>query len=257
MNLSNKVVVLTGASQGIGRAAAYKFVASGSKVVLVARSEDLLNRIAAELGEDHALVIPADISQQETHSRIVAETMRRFGRIDILVNNAGVGIYDPCESVAPSDVQIVMDVNFFGALYLTQACIAKMRAGGGGLIINISSIAGKRGVPNMGPYCASKAALERFTESWRMELATDNIRFSTLYPGTTQTNFKRNALGSHQQKSSPTERMPAEQVAQHLIRVAEREPRDAYVRLFDRAFVFVSGLFPRAFDNLLGRYYKT
>ncbi len=142
MNLSNKVVVLTGASQGIGRAAAYKFVASGSKVVLVARSEDLLNRIAAELGEEHALVVPADITQQETPSRIVAETMRRFERIDILVNNAGVGIYDPCESVAPSDVQIVMDVNFFGALYLTQACIAKMRAGGdGGLIINISSIA--------------------------------------------------------------------------------------------------------------------
>ena len=257
MDLSNKVVVLTGASQGIGRAAAYKFVASGSKVVLVARSEDLLNRIAAELGEEHALVIPADISQRETPSRIVAETMRRFERIDILVNNAGVGIYDPCESVAPSDVQIVMDVNFFGAFYLTQACIAKMRAGGGGLVINISSIVGKRGVPNMGSYCASKAALERCTESWRMELTTDNIRFSTLYPGTTQTNFKSNALGSYQQKSSPTERMPAEQVAQYLIRVAEREPRDAYVRLFDRVFVFLSGLFPRAFDNLLGQYYKT
>jgi NAD(P)-dependent dehydrogenase (short-subunit alcohol dehydrogenase family) len=255
MNLSGKVVILTGASQGIGRAAAYKFVEAGAKVVLVARSAALLDEVVVDLGEEHALSIPADIRQRENHNLIVTTTQERFGRIDILVNNAGVGVYDMCEDVTAEDLQAVIGTNLFGPIYLTQACIPVMRAGGGGLIINISSIAGKRGVPNMAPYSASKAALERLTESWRMELAPDNIRFSLLVLGTAQTSFKQNALGSRQQKPSPMKRMSPERVADIVVRVAQREPRDAYARLLDRVFVFASVRFPGLLDRVLGGYY--
>jgi short-subunit dehydrogenase len=256
MDLLNKIVIITGASQGIGKAAAYKFVEAGSKVVLIARSENMLNDIVSDIGNEKSFAIPADISQLEGHTQIIDQTIDVFGQIDILVNNAGVGIYNPCETVRLSDLKAVMDLNFWGAFHLTQACIPKMKSQGGGLIINISSIAGRRSVPNMGGYSASKAALELITEAWRMELINDNIRFSTLYPGTTQTNFKSSALGTIQQKSSPTERMPAEMVAKKLVQVAKQEPRDAYARFFDKAFVFSSRLFPGLFDKLLSKYYK-
>ena len=197
MDLCDAVVIVTGASQGIGRSIACRFVACGANVALVARSEDLLASLAEDLGYGRALVLPADIRRQDACARVVSETVRHFGRIDILVNNAGVGIYCPCETVAACDVETVMEVNFYGPFYLTQACIPRMKAGGGGLVINISSLAGRRAIPNMGPYCASKAALERLTESWRMELSADNIRFSTVYPANVQTGFKQNALGTH------------------------------------------------------------
>jgi NAD(P)-dependent dehydrogenase (short-subunit alcohol dehydrogenase family) len=255
MKLSSKVIILTGASQGIGRAAAYKFVEAGSKVVLVARSADLLNEVVADLGERNAVAIPADIRQRDTSNLIVTTALDRFGHVDILVNNAGVGVYDMCEDVTAEDLQAVIETNLLGPIYLTQACIPAMRASGGGLVINVSSIAGKRGVPNMAPYSASKAALERLTESWRMELGPDNIRFSLLVLGTAQTNFKQNALGSRQQKPSPMKRMPPEQVAEFMVRIAEREPRDTYVRLLDRVFVFVSTRFPGLLDRVLGGYY--
>jgi short-subunit dehydrogenase len=256
MDLPNSVVIVTGASQGIGKATAARFIESGAKVALVARSEDLLVSLAEELGHGRSLAIPADISQREACARVVSETVRRFGRIDMLVNNAGVGIYSRCETVAGCDVETVMDVNFYGALYMTQACIPEMKAGGGGLVINVSSIAGRRAIPNMGPYCASKAALERLMECWRMELSDDNIRFSSICPGNVQTGFKQNALGSHSQTSSPTKRLPVERVAEKVIQVAEREPRDAYVRLLDRAVVLGSRLFPDLFDRILARHYK-
>jgi short-subunit dehydrogenase len=256
MQLTDKVVVLTGASQGIGRAAAREFVEAGCKVVLVARSEDLLQEVSADLGEDYCLAVPADIRHYSTHPLIVGKAVEHFGGIDILVNNAGIGVYDPCEDVTVADVQAVIETNLLAPLFLTQACIPKMRANGGGLIINVASIVGKRGVPNMAPYAASKAALERLTEAWRMELAADNIRFSLLVLGTAQTGFKQNALGTMRQKSSPMNRMPVERVAKFLVRVAEREPRDAYVRTADRLFVFIALRFPRLLDRVLGSYYK-
>jgi NAD(P)-dependent dehydrogenase (short-subunit alcohol dehydrogenase family) len=153
-------------------------------------------------------------------------------------------------------VETVMGVNLYGALHMTQACIPAMKAGGGGLVINMSSIAGRRAIPNMGPYCASKAALERLMECWRMELFEDNIRFSSICPGNVQTGFKGNALGSYAQKSSPTKRLPVERVADKVAWVAEREPRDAYVRMLDRAVVLGSRLFPSLFDRILAQHYK-
>lgn len=255
MNLTHKTVILTGASQGIGRAAAHKFVAAGCKVALVARSESLLAEIAAAVGPSNALVIPADVSRPDACARIVEETSAHFGRVDILVNNAAVGLYGPGATVPLQDLHRVMQVNFFGPLQLTRACIPLMKANGGGLIVNVSSIIGQRATPWAGGYCASKAALERMVESMRVELAPDNIRFSTLYPGVTRTQFVQNSLGAPQQQQGRVQGVPAEKVAARLVQTAKKEPRDAYVTLFDRLFVAGSRLLPGLVDWAFRRYF--
>lgn len=256
MHLANKVVILTGASQGIGKAAAAKFIEAGCRVVLVARSEDRLAQIAEMLGQSHTLIFPADVGQPETGAQIVQETIKHFGQVDILVNNAAIGVYGPSATVSLSNIYAVMQVNFFGPLHLIQACVPSMQAQGSGLIINVSSITGRRSVPFTGAYCASKAALEHLADSLRLELKPYNIRVSTLYPGVTQTNFVSNALGAPQKRSGRISGISAEKVAAKLIQTARKEPRDAYVTLFDRAFVTGSRLFPHMFDHLLRYYFK-
>ena len=255
MHLANKVVLLTGASQGIGRTAAFKFAAAGCKLALVARSAEPLAQVAAEIGPAQSLALPADVGQPQNAGQIVEQTMAQWGQIDILVNNAALGIYGPSATVSLAEVEQIIRVNFFGPLQLMQACIPPMKAQGGGLIINISSIVGRRSTPWMGAYCASKAALEHLVESLRVELAPHHIRFSTLYPGVTRTNFTRNSLGAPASRRGRWQGVPPERVGAKLIQVARKEPRDAYVTFFDRAFVTGSRLFPALADRLLRQYF--
>lgn len=256
MRLANKILLLTGASQGIGKAAAGKFIEAGCRVVLVARSHNRLAQLANELGSNRTLVIPIDIGQPEAGSYIVEQTLNHFGRVDILVNNAALGVYGPSATVPRPAVEQILAVNFIGPLRLMQACIPPMQAQGGGLIINISSIIGRRSTPMSGPYCASKAALEHLVESFRVELAPHNIRFSTLYPGVTRTNFAQNSLGTPERRQGRVRGVSAEKVAAKLVQVAKREPRDAYVTFFDWAFITGSRLFPSLVDRLFRRYFK-
>ena len=125
---------------------------------------------------------------------------------------------------------------------------------GGGLIVNISSIVGRRAMPGIGGYCASKAALEKMAESLRLELLTDNIRVSTVYPGVTVTGFNDNSLGSDQSGRGRVSGVPPERVAQAILYTIEREQRDVFITLFDRAFVTASAIWPWFMDRLLGRY---
>lgn len=255
MNLSDRVVLITGASQGIGRAAALNFAQTGSKVVLVARSKALLEQVADEAEPAQTLVLPTDVSQPDSATKIIDAVIDRFGRVDILVNNAAIGLYGPSHTASMVDVQSLMAVNFLGPLSLIQACIPAMHRQNGGLIITISSIIGRRSTPWNGAYSASKAALEHLIESLRVEQAPHNIRFSTLYPGVTQTNFVANSLGNTALRQGRVQGVSASRVADKLIRVAQKEPRDAYVTLFDWAFVAGSRLLPGFVDWLFQRYF--
>lgn len=255
MQLANKTVLLTGAGRGIGRAAARRFVEAGCRVALVARTGDALRRLAAELGDDRALPLPADVSDPRACEAVVQETVRRFGGVDVLVNNAAIGIYGAGVAVSLEDLQQVMQVNFFGPLHLIRACLPPMRSAGGGLVITVSSIIGRRATPWAGGYCASKAALERMVEALRVELAAHNIRFSTLYPGVTRTEFVARSLGETSPRRGRVRGVPAERVAARLVWVARREPRDAYVTLFDRLFVTGARLFPALTDRLFRWYF--
>ncbi len=254
--MSKKTVLLTGAGRGIGRAAAIQFVEAGYRVALLARSAETLRALAADLGPHNACALPADVSRRQDCFEAVQQARAYFGQIDILVNNAGVGLYGPGHTAPPEAVQQVMAVNFFGPLYLMQAVVPVMQAHGGGLIINVSSIIGRRSTPLAGTYCAAKAALEHLVEAMRVELAAENIRFSTLYPGVTRTDFTQHVIGRPQPKRQGRVRgVSAERVAARLVTMAQKEPRDAYVTLFDRLFVAGSHLVPGLVDWVFGKYF--
>ena len=158
MNPKGKVVIVTGASSGIGRATALAFARAGAHVALGARREDRLREVADEiraLGSE-AFPVRTDVARREDVERLVGTALERWGRVDVLVNNAGFGHYARVEDIADEDMRALLDVNFFGTLYGIQAVLPHMRARGAGHIVNVSSVAGRQGFPFHGGYAAAK-----------------------------------------------------------------------------------------------------
>ena len=267
MEIHNRVALITGASMGIGAATARALAEAGCRVALVARSEEALHALAGDIrdGGGQALPLPGDVTHRPTVEALVDQTVATFGRLDILINNAGVGLRQSPLTASWTDVERLMAVNFYGPLAFIRAAVPPMRAGGGGVVVNIASIIGRRAVPKAGIYCASKAALERLGDSLRLDLAADNIRLITVYPGVTDTGFSRHTLGADGEEPSqeearprrwsPVPITPPEQVAQTIVRAIRREPREVYVTRFDWAFVTFSSLLPGVADRLLQRYF--
>lgn len=176
--IKGKVVLITGASAGIGRACAQEFARRGAKVVCLARR-------TAE-GFDS---ISADVTDRAAVFAAVEEVKARYGRIDVLVNNAGMGISGSVEDTAYADARAIFDVNFFGALNLIQAVVPVMRDSGGGTIINMSSVAGELSIPFQSFYSATKAAVLSLSQALRSEVAPFNIKVTALLPGDVKTDF--------------------------------------------------------------------
>lgn len=257
MNPQDRVVILTGATQGIGRATAYVLASAGCKLALAARNNRALLSLANELTTAGytAVAVPTDMSSSRQAAALVRITADSFGKIDVIINNAAIGARDDLLDLDEMDARQVMDVNYFGPMALMRAAIPFLKHNpDGGLIINVSSIVGRRAMPGIGVYCASKAALEKLAESLRLELNPHNVRVSTVYPGVTQTQFNDNSLGSNPEGRGRMSGVPPERVAAVILKTIRREPRDAFVTLFDRAFVTAGLLFPRLMDRLLSRY---
>ncbi|NEO31235.1 MAG: SDR family oxidoreductase [Symploca sp. SIO3C6] len=195
MIISNQVLLITGASSGIGAALARKLAAqfSGIRLVLAARNQQKLEAVAAECLKTGAdvLVVATDMSQVEQVKTLAHLAVEHFGRVDVLVNNAGYGQIGPIELMSPVDAKEQFAVNFHGPLVLIQALIPTMRNQGGGRIINISSIAGRLAFPMVGLYSTSKFALEALSDVLRMELEGFNIKVSIIEPGPVNTEFAR------------------------------------------------------------------
>jgi short-subunit dehydrogenase len=258
MKLANKTILITGASQGIGAAAARAFADYPVRLALLARSEQRIDALAEELNRMpgvSALPVTADVSNPEDIQRAVARIKEEFGVIDILVNNAGVGMSSPVGEIDFVKGRELFEINFWGAMAMTEAVLPEMRAQKDGLIINISSIVGRRSMPGISVYCASKFALNAFTESIRVELRKDNIRAVSFYPGVTATHFGDNLLTgpSTVQGKGRAKVTSAEDVGRAIVKAARKEPRDAYATLFDRVFVWASTLAPWLMDRMLGK----
>jgi short-subunit dehydrogenase len=259
MNPYQRVVILTGASQGIGRAAADVLAQAGCKLALAARQAESLEAVAAELRRDGhtAIVISTDMGDPTQAAALAHKTAAAFGKIDVVINNAAIGVRDSVLELQVAEARRVMEVNYLGPLALIQAAVPYLKANpDGGLIINISSIVGRRAMPGIAGYCASKAALEKLAESLRLELRADNIRVSTIYPGVTVTRFNDNSLGSSQHGRGRVQGAPPERVAQAILKTIRHEQRDVFITLFDRAFVTASALWPGLMDKLLSGYLK-
>jgi short-subunit dehydrogenase len=257
MNPRDRVVILTGASQGIGRATAYVLAQAGCRLALVARRAEPLQALADELSHTGhlAIALPTDMGDTVQAAALAYKTMEAFGRLDVVINNAAIGVRDSVLALAEAEARRVMDVNYFGPVALIQAVVPYLKANpDGGLIINVASIVGRRAMPGIGGYCASKAALEKMAESLRLELKPDNIRVSTVYPGVTETGFNDNSLGQDQRGRGRVSGVPPERVAQAILNTIRHERRDVFITLFDRVFVTASITWPWLMDKLLGRY---
>jgi short-subunit dehydrogenase len=259
LDLSGKVVIVTGASMGIGEATARELVRSGASVALAARSENRLAKLAADLNAGaapgpRAITIPTDVSDPKAIERMVAQVLQMWGRVDVLVNNAGVGMYGALAEASIDKLRYLMEVNYWGAIMCAQAVVPHMKAQGGGTIVNVSSIVSKHVTPYQGAYCATKYALNVASDALRLELAQYGICVITVLPGVTFTEFQKNAL---QEGRKPPARVmaggsQASQVGRAIVKAIRRGgPPDVYVTRFDQTYVTFATLFPRLTDKIL------
>ncbi|HSB71253.1 MAG TPA: SDR family oxidoreductase [Candidatus Methylomirabilis sp.] len=258
-DLKNQVAVITGASSGIGRAAAVALAREGVRVVLGARRLDRLTEavgaIRAARGEARA--VQTDVTDPAQVRRLVEEAVAAFGRLDILVNNAGLGYFGPVESTPVQEARHLFDVNVMGTLYGIQAAVPIMRRQHSGHIINVSSVVGKRATPGLGVYSATKFAQVGLSESLRLELADAGIHVSVVYPVSTRTEFFTVAASRSPLRIDPAgPTYTAEQVAQILVRCARRPRPEIVVFPPARLMVILNALAPRVMDRVLAVYWR-
>jgi NAD(P)-dependent dehydrogenase (short-subunit alcohol dehydrogenase family) len=188
--LSGKVALVTGGSRGIGRAIAQALLEQGASVMITATSKATLDAAAAALAAgDHLRTEVADVREYANVERAVGATVSAFGGLDILINNAGVGVFKPAADTTVDEWHRVIDTNLSGAFYACHAALPHLRARGGGWIINISSLASKNAFVNGAAYCASKAALNAFSEALMQEVRYDGVRVAYVLPGSVNTGF--------------------------------------------------------------------
>jgi short-subunit dehydrogenase len=192
MELANKVVIVTGASSGIGLATAKLLAKQGAKLALVARSKDKLDALAKEL--PGSLAITADMTKAPQIRKMIRQAKKHFGRIDVLINNAGQGYDAPVEKTDIKTLRGIFDLDFVGPLVAMEEAIPIMRKQGGGAIVNISSGTVLMTLPNNGAYSSIKRALATLSLTAREELKKDNIVVSVVYPYMTLTDFEKNTI---------------------------------------------------------------
>lgn len=257
MDVQGRTAIVTGASMGIGAATARALARGGANVVVAARSAEPLEALARELGIDRVLAIPTDVTQPDEVRALVARTDERFGAVDILVNNAGVGLAGRVETMSVPDFEGIIATNVLGPLHAMQEVIPHMRASGGGLIINVSSMVTKLTIPTIGGYRATKMALDALSDNARIELARDNIRVVSVHPGATSSNFFRNTVNG----TDPGGRPPGpgtpdtpEHVAQRILWAVGKEPREVYMDRRSRVLATITTVFPSLFERIVTRF---
>lgn len=233
MELAGKVVVITGASMGIGEAIAKVFADGGASVVLLSRDATRVEAARARVGHlERTLAITCDVRHREEIDRAIGLTLHHFQKIDIWVNNAGHGLLDSVANMEIAAFREMFETNFFGAIAAMQAVIPVMREQGGGTIINISSVAGHIPLPFHAGYSATKFALNAMGKAARVELKKEGIRVLTVCPGYVRTQFSANVvLGNEQKKVRPdsVRGISAERVARATLQGYIKQKREVVV----------------------------
>lgn len=231
MEIKNKIIIITGASQGIGLETAKLLAKGGATVVLAARSKEILQDLEKEIPASFA--IPTDMRKPADIKNLIEKTVEKYGRIDVLINNAGQGMYGPVESIDIDKYKEIMELNVYGVLRAMQAIIPLMREQGGGMILNVSSRVSKNYFPNLAAYASTKYALNALSLTARAELEKDNIVVSVMHPKMTATNFGKNAFRVEEfQNSRPggnrqMEVDTPEQVAEKMLELIKSEAPEA------------------------------
>jgi hypothetical protein len=253
---TSPVILITGASSGIGEAAARLFAREGYRVALAARRFDRLRALADEINTTggQALPIEADLSQPDEIRRMVQMVLETYGQIDLLFNNAGFGRINWLEALDPAkDIEAQLDVNVLGLIYTTQAVLPHMISRRSGHIINMSSMAGWIATPTYTVYAASKFAVRGFTEALRREVGAWGIKVSGIYPGAVTTPFKSRAGILRKTKISTPDslRLTADQVARAVLGLARRPRRSLIIPGYMRFMVWANILLPDVLDRII------
>ncbi len=253
-NFKDKVVVITGASSGIGKATSYEFAHHGAKIVLVARRMERLVEIEHDLkSSGHtALSIAADVSQEEDCKQMVQQVISHYGGLDILINNAGISMRAKFLDVDLKVIRRLMDVNFWGTVYCTKYALPYLLERKG-VLVGVSSIAGFHGLPGRTGYSASKFAMHGFLETVRIEHLKDGLHVMVIAPGFTASEVRTHALVADGRTQGETPRkeqkmMSAERVARILVRSIKRNKRNKLVSLTAQLVALLQRIFPEQVD---------
>lgn len=262
MRFKDKVVIITGASSGIGLACVREFHKLGAKVVLAARSDEKITALAKELDceGDSCYAIKTDVTIQDDCQKLINETIKQFGKIDILVNNAGISMRALFEDVDMEVLEKVMNVNFWGTVYCTKYALPYIRESKGN-IVGISSIAGFHGLPGRTAYSASKAAMQGFLESVRIENLRKGVKVLILAAGFTSSNIRKSALDAHGNPQGETPRpeeklMSPERVAKNVVRSIRKRKRNRIMTIEGQLMVFLQRIIPELVDSTIYRKFK-
>ena len=253
--MKNKVIVITGASTGIGRALAKEFALQGARLSLGARRTELLEELRNELSETEILIQKTDVSIESDCRQLIDETIKRYGQIDVLINNAGISMRAIFEDVDLKVIKQLMDVNFYGTVYCTKFALPYLLKTKGSLV-GVISIAGYVGLPGRSGYSASKFAIRGFLDTVRIENLKSGLHVLVAAPGFTASEVRKAALtsnGLHQGETPRNENnmMSAEECAHHILNAVKKRKRQLILTFAEgKLTVFVGKFFPALLDRI-------
>jgi short-subunit dehydrogenase len=257
MNYANKVVVITGASSGIGEESAVEFAKQKSKIVLISRNKQNLEVVTEKIRKYNSeiLVYPCDVSQKDQVEKMGRAILEKFGRIDILVNNAGFGIYGSVHESKIEEIESQMATNYFGMVYCTKVFLPKMLEQKSGHIVNVASVAASFGIPGIAPYCASKFAMLGFSESLYHELKGTGIGITVVSPIMVRTNFLKHQSFKSFPKYSPLS-LSSSVVAKAIVKASSSPRLEIIVPSFVRGAVWLKQTFPYLINPIIGAAFR-
>jgi len=257
VDFKNKVVLITGASSGIGKETAIEFAKLGANIVLVARRKDKLEQAANELKEFHVstLVCQCAVSKKDQVKEMSKRVLEKFDSVDILVNNAGFAIYGSVSDLTIDEIESQMETNYFGMIYCIKNFLPSMLQKKSGHIVNVASVAASFGLPGIASYCASKFAMLGFSEGLKHELKDTGVGITVVSPIMVRTDFFDHPSFEKMPKYSPTS-LSSKTVAKTILKAANSPRLEIIVPSVVRGAVWMKNTFPYFINPILGKSFK-
>jgi len=256
---TDKVVVVTGGTDGIGKALVETLLDMGAKVATCGRNHDKLYQLQSQHPSAALHTMVADVSSENDCRRFMETTIKVYGGVDILINNAGISMRSILKDVSLDAIRKVMDINFYGAVYCTKYALQSIIERKG-TIVGVSSIAGYRGLPGRSGYSASKYALQGWLEAVKTELLHDGVHVMWVCPGFTTSNIRNAALNKDAQSHGETpmdegSMMSADECAGHILKAVRKKKRTLVLTFTGKRTVFLNKFFPRLADKLVYKFF--